>query len=98
MLLTGLSASNQRKPCPSATLSTTKPTRTKLSSNPSLRCYRLATSRLSRGTAFKTQQTEREREREKGWRKGGAERGTGYTKFSGGGVRQSITLLEASRA
>ena len=62
MLLTGQSASNQRKPCPNATLSTTNPTWTTLSSNPSLRRDRLATSRLSRGTAFKTQQRERERE------------------------------------
>jgi hypothetical protein len=40
------------KTCPSATLSTTNPTWTDPGSNPGLRGERLATNRLSYGTAF----------------------------------------------
>jgi hypothetical protein len=52
MKLTGENRSTRRKPCPSATLSTTNPTRTDPGSNPGLRRDRPATSRLKHGTAW----------------------------------------------
>jgi hypothetical protein len=51
MKLTGENRSTWRKPCPSATLSTTNPTWTEPGSNPGLRDRRPATNRLSHGTA-----------------------------------------------
>jgi hypothetical protein len=51
MKLTGENRSTRRKTCPSATLSTTNPTWTDPGSNPGLRGERLATNRLSNGTA-----------------------------------------------
>jgi hypothetical protein len=44
----------RRKPCPSATLSTTNSTWTDPGSNPGLRSERPATNRLSHGTAYIT--------------------------------------------
>jgi hypothetical protein len=51
MKLTGENRSTRGKTCPSATLSTTNPTRTDPGSNPGLRDERLTTNRLSHGTA-----------------------------------------------
>jgi hypothetical protein len=52
MKLTGeKTEKNQGKTCPSATLSTTNPTWTDPGLNPGLRGERLATNRLSHGTA-----------------------------------------------
>ena len=51
MKLKGENRSTGRKPCPSATLSTTNTTRTDPRSNPGLRGERPATNRLSRSTA-----------------------------------------------
>jgi hypothetical protein len=51
MKLTGENRSTRGKTCPSATLSTTHPTWTDLGSNAGLRGERLATNRLSHGTA-----------------------------------------------
>ena len=51
MKLTGENRSIRGKTCPSATLSTTNPTRTDPGSNPNLRGERLATNRLIHGTA-----------------------------------------------
>ena len=47
MKLTGENRSTRRKTCPSATFSTTNPTRTDPASNPALRGERQATNRLS---------------------------------------------------
>ena len=52
MKLTGENRSTRGKTCPSATLSTTNPTWTGPGSNLGLRGERLATNRLSHGTAF----------------------------------------------
>jgi hypothetical protein len=53
MKLTGENRSTWGKACPSATLSTTNPTWTDLGLNPGLRGERLATNRLSHGTAYR---------------------------------------------
>ena len=53
MKLTGQNRSTRRKTCPSATLSTINPTWTEPGSNPGLRGERLATNRLSHGTAYR---------------------------------------------
>jgi hypothetical protein len=50
MKLTGENRSTRGKTCPSATLSTTNPTRTDTGSNPGLRGGRSAANRLSHGT------------------------------------------------
>jgi hypothetical protein len=52
MKLTGENRSTRGKTCPSATLSTTTPTRTNPGSNPGLRGGRPAPNRLSHGTAI----------------------------------------------
>jgi hypothetical protein len=54
MKLTGENRSTRGKSCPSASLSTTNPTRTDPGSNPGLRGGRPATNRLSHGTAYKS--------------------------------------------
>jgi hypothetical protein len=51
MILTGENRRTRRKPCPSATLSTTNPTWIDPGANPGLRVERLATNRLSYGSA-----------------------------------------------
>jgi hypothetical protein len=51
MKLTGENRTTRRKTCPSATLSTTNPTRTDPGSNSDLRGERPTTNRLSHGTA-----------------------------------------------
>jgi hypothetical protein len=51
MKLTGENRSTRGKTCPSATLSTTNPTWTDPGLSPGLRGERLATNRLSHGTA-----------------------------------------------
>jgi hypothetical protein len=51
MILTGENRKTLRKTCPGATLSTTKPTWIDQGANPVLRGERLATTRLSHGTA-----------------------------------------------
>jgi hypothetical protein len=53
MKLTGENRSTRGETCPSATLSTTNPTRTDAGPNPGLRGERPATNRLSHGTATK---------------------------------------------
>jgi hypothetical protein len=52
MKMTGENRSTREKTCPSATLSTTDPTRTDPGSNPGLRGGRQATNRLSHGTYY----------------------------------------------
>jgi hypothetical protein len=52
MKLTWKNRSTRGKTCPSATLSTTNPTRTDPGSNPDLRGEKSATNRLSYGTAL----------------------------------------------
>jgi hypothetical protein len=52
MKLTGENRRTREKTCPSATLSTTKPTWTDPGSNPGLRDERQATNILSHGTAL----------------------------------------------
>jgi hypothetical protein len=52
MKFTGENLSTRGKTCPSATLSTTTPTRTDSGLNPGLRGERPATNRLSHGTAL----------------------------------------------
>jgi hypothetical protein len=52
MKLTGENRSTREKTCPSATLSTTNPTRPDPGSNPGLRGEKPATNRLSHGTAL----------------------------------------------
>jgi hypothetical protein len=52
MMLTEEKRSTGRETCNSATLSTKNPTLTGLGLNPSLRCERPATNRLSHGTAI----------------------------------------------
>jgi hypothetical protein len=52
-ILTEVNRRTRSKTCPSATLSTTNPTRIDLGANPGLRCERPATNDLSHGTAQK---------------------------------------------
>jgi hypothetical protein len=51
MILTGENRRTRRKTCPSATLSTTNPTRIDQGTNPGLRGERPVTNRLSHGMA-----------------------------------------------
>jgi hypothetical protein len=61
MILTAENRRARRKTCPSATLSTTNPTRIDLGANPGLRGERPATNDLSHGTAIGRSYSQRQR-------------------------------------